>query len=131
MAAGSTILGGLLGLFFVFKGPASYVADAVLMLQRIDPHTLLALFMPLLVVPSGLGMKWNLVTRVFEKSLVLAVLGTLINGSLIALVAKYVLPYGWDWVECLLFGSILAATDPVAGEDRQGEESGGMWECDR
>ena len=28
--------------------------------------------------------------------------------------AYYVLPWGWSWDLCMVFGSILAATDPVA-----------------
>lgn len=31
-----------------------------------------------------------------------------------ALVARFVLPYGWSWNISMVFGSILAATDPVA-----------------
>lgn len=27
---------------------------------------------------------------------------------------KYVLPYDWDWNLCMVFGSMVAATDPVA-----------------
>ena len=27
---------------------------------------------------------------------------------------RYLLPYGWDWNLAMAFGSILAATDPVA-----------------
>eukprot|EP00971_Amphidinium_carterae_P060384 1194852-Amphidinium_carterae.1 len=33
---------------------------------------------------------------------------------MIAVVGKYMLPYGWDWPTSMLFGSILSATDPVA-----------------
>merc|ERR1719414_851862 len=31
-----------------------------------------------------------------------------------ACVGVYVLPYGWPWPICLVFGAILSATDPVA-----------------
>ena len=31
-----------------------------------------------------------------------------------ALVAYFIFPYGWSFDLCLTFGSILAATDPVA-----------------
>lgn len=27
---------------------------------------------------------------------------------------RYVLPFGWGWVESVMFGGILSATDPVA-----------------
>jgi NhaP-type Na+/H+ or K+/H+ antiporter len=47
---------------------------------------------------------------------VLALLATLLNALLIAVVVRYIFPYGWTWLERLLFASILAATDPVEGE---------------
>merc|ERR550537_1782306 len=31
-----------------------------------------------------------------------------------AVVGKYILPYEWDWPIAMVFGAILAATDPVA-----------------
>ena len=46
--------------------------------------------------------------------LLLAGPGVIIGGILTALVAKFIFPYGWSWPQSLLFGSILAATDPVA-----------------
>lgn len=30
------------------------------------------------------------------------------------MLVKYTFPYNWSWVECLLFGAIFGATDPVA-----------------
>ena len=38
----------------------------------------------------------------------------LAGTALVACVAKWVFPYDWSWFLCLTFGSILAATDPVA-----------------
>lgn len=35
-------------------------------------------------------------------------------AALSAVMAKYVFYYGWSWMECFLFGSIISATDPVA-----------------
>ena len=40
--------------------------------------------------------------------------GTLFNASLTAVLVKYTFPYDWSWVQCLLFGAIFSATDPVA-----------------
>lgn len=36
------------------------------------------------------------------------------GASLTAVLVKYTFPYNWTWVECLLFGSVFSATDPVA-----------------
>lgn len=33
---------------------------------------------------------------------------------LTAVLVKYTFPYGWSWVESLLFGAMFSATDPVA-----------------
>ena len=38
----------------------------------------------------------------------------LAGTSLTALVAYFIFPYGWSFDLCMTFGSILAATDPVA-----------------
>lgn len=46
--------------------------------------------------------------------MVLAWPGVVIQFLLIALCAKYAFPYNWSWPECLLFGAMLSATDPVA-----------------
>lgn len=36
------------------------------------------------------------------------------GAALTAVFAKYAFPYDWSWLESLLFGSMLSATDPVA-----------------
>ena len=40
--------------------------------------------------------------------------GVVYGASLTAVLVKYTFPYNWTWVECLLFGAIFSATDPVA-----------------
>ena len=40
--------------------------------------------------------------------------GVLFGGAVLACLVKASFPYGWTWVECLLFGAIFSATDPVA-----------------
>ena len=50
----------------------------------------------------------------FSESCVATGPGVLIGTGLTALVSYYVFPYGWSWEFALCFGSILAATDPVA-----------------
>lgn len=34
--------------------------------------------------------------------------------ALTAVLVKATFPYDWSWVECLLFGAMFSATDPVA-----------------
>jgi NhaP-type Na+/H+ or K+/H+ antiporter len=40
--------------------------------------------------------------------------GVLIAMSSIAVLMRYSFPYGWTWTQALLFGAMMAATDPVA-----------------
>ena len=46
--------------------------------------------------------------------LLLAGPGVIIGTALTAVFVKYVFPYPWTWLECLLFGAMMSATDPVA-----------------
>ncbi|CAN0482500.1 unnamed protein product, partial [Laminaria digitata] len=46
--------------------------------------------------------------------LFLAVPGVILGAGLTAAFMKFILPYDWDWNLCLVFGSMVAATDPVA-----------------
>ena len=46
--------------------------------------------------------------------LLLAGPGVALGTALTAVFAKFALPYGWTWIESLLFGAMLSATDPVA-----------------
>lgn len=40
--------------------------------------------------------------------------GVLLGTTAIAVLTKYTFPYNWTWTEALLFGAMMAATDPVA-----------------
>ena len=40
--------------------------------------------------------------------------GVIVGAALTAVFVKYAFPYNWSWLESLLFGSMLSATDPVA-----------------
>ncbi len=46
--------------------------------------------------------------------LLLAFPGVVVGAALTAVFVKYAFPYNWTWLESLLFGSMLSATDPVA-----------------
>lgn len=34
--------------------------------------------------------------------------------AITAVLVKGTFPYDWSWIECLLFGAMFSATDPVA-----------------
>jgi len=79
-----------------------------------DPHLLLATFLPALLFADSMGLNWHVWKRCLGKCLLLAVLGVLIGSGLTTLVGVYVLPYEWTWSQAALFGSAVSATDPVA-----------------
>jgi hypothetical protein len=61
LAAACTVMGIALGMWAITEGGKHYIAIALNMLQAIKPHTLLAIFMPLLVLPAGFNMNWYVV----------------------------------------------------------------------
>ena len=81
---------------------------------NIDPHLLLYTFLPALLFGDAMAIDTHLLTRKLKEILILASVGVIIGTVLTASVTKYILPYDFSWILCLLMGSILAATDPVA-----------------
>merc|ERR1719269_534410 len=56
----------------------------------------------------------HMVKSCLGQILLLAGPGVLVGAGAVGAIAHYCLPYGWDWPLCLVVGSILSATDPVA-----------------
>ncbi|XP_057290115.1 sodium/hydrogen exchanger 10-like [Hydractinia symbiolongicarpus] len=79
-----------------------------------NPHLLLATFLPVLLFESAFAMDVHIFYKMFTQVCILAVPGMTMAAALSAVMAKYVFYYGWSWMECFLFGSIISATDPVA-----------------
>ena len=79
----------------------------------IDPHLLLFAFMPVLLFGDAMAVDAHLLDQKLPHVLLLAVPGVLLGAFATAGLAMWVFPYDWTFVYCLLFGSILAATDPV------------------
>jgi len=81
---------------------------------HIDPHLLLATFLPALLFADSMSLNWHVWKRCLGKCLLLATVGVVIGAGLTTLVGVYILPYNWGWTEAAMFGSCLSATDPVA-----------------
>jgi len=79
----------------------------------INPHLLLAVFLPALIFESSFSMEWHTLKKVLPKVLILAGPGVLLSMALTGCVLR-IFPFGWSWAFCMMVGSILAATDPVA-----------------
>ena len=80
---------------------------------NINPHVLLAAFLPALIFESSFSMEWHTLKKVLPKVLVMAGPGVLMTMGLAGCVLR-AFPFGLSWSFCMMVGSILAATDPVA-----------------
>ncbi|KAG5188562.1 Cation/H+ exchanger, partial [Tribonema minus] len=78
------------------------------------PQVLLTVFIPILVFVSAWTVHGHLLWRQIWQVLWLAFPAVIISAGLTAAFVKYALPYRWSWLLCLLLGSILSLTDPVA-----------------
>mmetsp|Transcript_95859 Transcript_95859/g.280191 ORF Transcript_95859/g.280191 Transcript_95859/m.280191 type:complete len:891 (-) Transcript_95859:58-2730(-) len=84
------------------------------MWEHISPHVVLNVFLPPLVFSEAMRLNIKLGMRLFGQVMLLACPGVIIGTVLTAAFSHYIFPYGWGWPVSLVFGSILAATDPVA-----------------
>jgi len=88
---------------------------------NIDSHLMLYMFLPVLLFGDSMGLNWHLVKKCFKQCLLLAGPGVLLGTVLVTVFSKLLLrdtqfdgSEMWTWPRCLMFGSVLAATDPVA-----------------
>merc|ERR1719463_71366 len=105
-----------MGFIHATYGPSHWPAmhKSITMWENIDPHLLFFTFLPVLVFGDAMGFNPHIFRTSFSQILILACPGVAVGAVLIALVAMYILPYGWDLPVSFAFGSILSATDPVA-----------------
>mmetsp|Transcript_29516 Transcript_29516/g.81122 ORF Transcript_29516/g.81122 Transcript_29516/m.81122 type:complete len:874 (+) Transcript_29516:259-2880(+) len=80
----------------------------------IDSELLLVAFLPGLVFSDASGQNTHLFRKAFWQCIVFAFPMVLAGTTLTALIAYYIFPYDWSFNLSMTFGSILAATDPVA-----------------
>ena len=105
------LLGNFLGISTEYIGR---LGDAVIQVQTIDPHALLAAFIPALIYESAFDLNFHIFSKILGQALLLAGPGVLINAALTVVLGKFILPHQWSWAESWLFGAIVCATDPVA-----------------
>jgi CPA1 family monovalent cation:H+ antiporter len=68
--------------------------------------------LPLLLFEAAFAVSWKEMRRDLLPVLVLASLGVLVAALVVSAGMRYAL--GWPWSAALVFGSLIAATDPVA-----------------
>jgi CPA1 family monovalent cation:H+ antiporter len=69
-------------------------------------------FLPPLVFEAAIQIHWKDLRKQFFVILMLATVGLCLSAAVTALGMRYLV--GWEWVSALLFGALIAATDPVS-----------------
>jgi len=69
-------------------------------------------FLPPLVFEAALQIHWKELRRELPVILMLATVGVCLSLGVTALGMRYLA--GWEWISALLFGALIAATDPVS-----------------
>ncbi|MEN6584192.1 MAG: sodium:proton antiporter [Armatimonadota bacterium] len=94
------------------------LAGAVLALFRVTSGTeltkdlIFTSFLPPLVFEAAISIPWRELRRDLPVVLTLATLGVLLSAGITAAGMRYTV--GWQWTSALLFGALIAATDPVS-----------------
>lgn len=83
---------------------------------KLDPQFMLIFFLPALIFESAFSSDWHTFRMQLSKILILAFPMMMAATFLTATVMYYVLDYRcvMTFTECVVFGSIVSATDPVA-----------------
>ena len=114
-----TVVIFLLGIIFSFvskdKNAGSFT-ESVNEWVKIDAELILFIFLPPLIFGEAMNLNWHHVKGAINQATMLAGPGVLIGAALMGIFVKYALPYNWSWNLSMVFGSILSATDPVAGK---------------
>lgn len=94
------------------------VAGAAVALFRVTTGTeltkelIFTSFLPPLVFEAAIAIPWRKLRRDLPVVLTLATLGVLLSAGITAVGMRYAA--GWQWASALLFGTLIAATDPVS-----------------
>jgi CPA1 family monovalent cation:H+ antiporter len=69
-------------------------------------------FLPPLVFEAAIHISWQELRKEFILVLILATIGVCLSAAVTAVGMRYLV--GWEWISALLFGALIAATDPVS-----------------
>ncbi len=93
-------------------------AGIVLAISPFAPQTSLTkdliftALLPPLLFEAAFSIPWNQLRRDFPVIAVLATLGVVLSASVTATGMHFLA--GWSWIDALVFGALIAATDPVS-----------------
>ncbi len=78
----------------------------------LTPGLVFTFLLPPLIFEAALNLEWRHVRRDAPLVLAIAFVGTLLSALVVALGMRWLA--GWGWPAALLFGTLIAATDPVS-----------------
>jgi NhaP-type Na+/H+ or K+/H+ antiporter len=90
------------------------IAESIKFVQYIDFNFIFWLLLPPLLYEDAADGQWHVMVRVFPSSVLLAIPGVFCSAILTGIFISFLPNAGLSPVQCLIVGSILAATDPVA-----------------
>lgn len=77
-----------------------------------DKDLLFYIFLPPLIFEAAIQIHWKELRKTLPVVLLLATVGVCLSAAVTAIGIRYLV--GWEWVSSLLFGVLIAATDPVS-----------------
>ena len=96
------------GILLRVIGPQMEIID------EIDYYTVILIFLPALIFETSFGTDWCSFKREIWQILLLATTAVVLSTVITAFMFKNILLYDLTWSECMLFGTMLSATDHVA-----------------
>jgi len=99
---------------YVWPQDDSIMQRSIDMWANIDGHLLLYGFLPALIFGEAMTLNVHMFSQTFYQCLLLACPGVLLGTFATGYCALGIFPYEWSFNFAMVFGSILAATDPVA-----------------
>lgn len=108
------MLGTFMGIGVNRLNNTDQLSESIRIWEGINSEVLLLVFLPGLIFHDAYSLNVHLFQVSFGQCLLLAFPMVLAGTTLVACVAFYIFPYNWSFNLAMTFGSILAATDPVA-----------------
>jgi len=108
------LIGTLMGIASALGDFHDHVNLSVRLWSDINSEVLLLVFLPGLIFKDAFGQNVHLFAFALPQLLIYAFPMVLGGTALAAIVGYYIFPFGWSFNLSMTFGSILAATDPVA-----------------
>ena len=84
------------------------------LLQDLQPAFLGLLFIPPLLFAGAFGLDSEALLQSWSHIVLLGIVGVGTGTCMTAVLTYFILPYPWSWLEAMLYGAIVAATDPVS-----------------